>query len=94
MKTQTGPERDPHACMTDCERTAVRPRAFRKPMLSAELLAATLAACAQNLAATRRRLAGEETVTAGANQIARLKSPLHEKYPYLNCLTDAASNAD
>lgn len=40
-------------------------------------LAATLAAGAKNLAATRGRLAREKAVTAGTHEIAGLESPLH-----------------
>ena len=45
--------------------------------LRAEVLAAALAAGAQDLAATGGRLAGEETVATGAYEVRRLESPLH-----------------
>lgn len=45
--------------------------------LGAKVLAATLAACAKDLAATRCLLACKETVAPRAYQIAGLKSPLH-----------------
>jgi hypothetical protein len=51
------------------------PEGARK--LRAELFAATLAAGAQNLAATGGRLACEKAVATGAHEIAGLKSPLH-----------------
>src|SRR5690606_11741233 len=47
--------------------------------LRAELLAATRAAGTEHLAAARSRLAGEETVPAGANEVARLESALHRR---------------
>ena len=43
----------------------------------AEGLAATTAAQAQHLAAAGSRLAGEETVAASADEVARLESALH-----------------
>ena len=43
----------------------------------AELLAATRAAGAEHLAAAGSRLAGEETVAASADEVARLESALH-----------------
>ncbi len=45
--------------------------------LRAKGLAATLAACAQNLTATWRSFASEETVAACAHEIARLECTLH-----------------
>lgn len=49
----------------------------RQPRLGAELLATASAAGTQDLAATGGRLAGEETVAAGAHEIAGLERPLH-----------------
>ncbi len=43
----------------------------------AEVLPATLATCAQNLATARGLLACKETVPTGTNEIAGLESPLH-----------------
>ena len=45
--------------------------------LSTKVLAATLATCAQDFAATSGSLTCEEAVTACTYEIARLKSPLH-----------------
>jgi len=48
-----------------------------KNKLRAELLAAAGATGAQDLLAARSGLAGEETVTAGAHEIAGLEGTLH-----------------
>ena len=46
--------------------------------LSAQLLAAAGATCAEYLAATDGLLAGEETVATGTHEIAGLESTLHD----------------
>lgn len=52
-----------------------------KSQSGAQNLAATTTTGAQDFAATGGRLAGEETVAAGAHEIARLKSALHLEIP-------------
>jgi hypothetical protein len=45
----------------------------------AEILAPTPTASGEHLAAAGSRLAGEETVAASTNEVARLESALHRK---------------
>jgi len=52
--------------------------------LRAELLAATRAAGTKHLAAAWRRLAGEEPMSAGADEVTRLESALHRLDPECN----------
>jgi hypothetical protein len=54
----------------------------------AQTLAATRAACGENLAAADSRETGTETVTALAHQFAGLIGPLHGRSPLANSASD------
>lgn len=74
-------KRPPAAWAIRCPASEDAPTNAGAKESGAQNLAATTTTGAQDLAATGGRLAGEETVAAGAHEIARLKSALHLEIP-------------